>query len=38
MDNDTLPQYIQIALSIARRIAGGDVPGSEDFRAIQAVL
>ena len=26
MDNDTLPQYIQIALSIARRIAGGDVP------------
>lgn len=25
MDNDTLPQYIQIALSIARRIAGGDV-------------
>ena len=23
MDNDTLPQYIQIALSIARRIAGG---------------
>ena len=26
MDNDTLPQYIQIALSSARRIAGGDVP------------
>jgi K+/H+ antiporter YhaU regulatory subunit KhtT len=26
MDNDTLPQYMQIALSIAGRIAGGDVP------------
>ena len=26
MDNDALPQYMQIALSIAGRIAGGDVP------------
>ena len=26
MDNETLPQYIQIALSIAGRIAGGDFP------------
>ena len=26
MENDSLPQYMQIALSIAGRIAGGDVP------------
>lgn len=26
MDNETLPQYMQISLSIAGRIAGGDVP------------
>ena len=26
MENESLPQYMQIALSIAGRIAGGDVP------------
>ena len=26
MENDSLPQYMQIALSVAGRIAGGDVP------------
>ena len=26
MDSDSLPQYMQIAISIARRIANGDIP------------
>ena len=26
MDNDSIPQYMQIAISIARRIANGDIP------------